>query len=295
MANQALFAQFQKCLRYKQAPSWQKPLLNPVRFARNQWRYRKSITNRGELSEVSVFHHRPFTIVNGETVSEHLAAYGVYEEGLTEGFLRLIQPGQVVVDIGMHLGYYATLFARLVSESGAVHAFEPTPSTREIASRNLGQFRQVAVHPFAVWNCAQQITFNDFGTAWMAFNSFTDARMENGPPAPRQYAVETVTLDAFRQRLQRKIDVVKIDAESAEEQILAGAEGLLRSDQPLVTIEVGDLGDSRSSRHLIEVLRGQGYHPWELAGHKFVRHHAKESYEYGNLIFATASLDLGRR
>lgn len=295
MANQALVAKFQNCLRYKQAPSWQKPLLNPVRFARNQWRYRKSIANRGELSEVRVFHHYPFTIVNGETVSEHLAAYGVYEEELTEAFLRLIQPGQVVVDIGMHLGYYASLFARLVGESGAVHAFEPTPSTREIARHNLSQFGQVSVHPFAVWNCAQQITFNDFGPAWMAFNSFTNARMENGPPPPRHYAVETVTLDSFRLGLQRKIDLVKVDAESAEEQILAGAQRLLRSDQPLVTIEVGDLGDSQSSRHLIEVLRGLGYQPWELAGGKFVRHHPKERYEYDNLIFATASLDLGSR
>src|SRR5262245_3056484 len=120
-----LWQAFRSCLRYKQAKTWQKPFLNPVRFLRNQWRRRGLVSSApGRLRQVEAFQLSPFTIVDGETVSEAIGAYGVYEENLTEVFLKLVKPGQVVVDIGMHVGYYAALFARLVGPQGFVHAFE---------------------------------------------------------------------------------------------------------------------------------------------------------------------------
>jgi FkbM family methyltransferase len=294
MPEQTLFERFRRCVRYKQAPFWRKLLLSPARFINNQRRYRWGGVPRGEVSAVRAFHLSRFAIVNGEAVSECIAAYGVYEEELTGAFLRLIRPGQVVVDIGMHLGYYTTLFARLVGEAGAVHAFEPTPSTRAIADRNVARFPQVQVHPFAVWHRAETLSFNDYGPTWMAFNSFTNARMEEGPPSPSRFDAPTVTLDSVRQRLKRRIDLVKIDAESAEERILEGAREVLRSDQPLVTLEVGDVGEDRRSRRLIDLMSGLGYAAWEVGGTKLIPHRPRERYSYGNLIFAPIARDLAR-
>lgn len=290
--DQALFEQFRRCVRYKEAPSWKKPLLSPARFISNQRRYRGGGVPRGEVSEVWAFHLPQFAIVNGEAVSECIAAYGVYEEELTGALLRLIRPRQVVVDIGMHLGYYTTLFARLVGDAGAVHAFEPTPSTRAIAARNVGRFAQVQVHPFAVWNCAETLSFNDYGPSWMAFNSFTNARMDEGPPPPRHFVAQTVTLDSVRQRLKRRIDLVKIDAESAEERILEGAQKVLRLDQPLVTLEVGDIGEDQRSRRLIDSMHRLGYAAWEISGENFIPHRRRERYAYNNLLFAPVAGDL---
>jgi hypothetical protein len=123
MSQSDLLTRFQQHLRYKTAPAWRKPLVSPARFLRNQLRKRLySPSQMGRLRVVRTFHCPRFTVVSGEKVSEGIGSYGIYEESLTEAFLHLVEPGQVVVDIGMHLGYYTTLFACLVGPSGEVHA-----------------------------------------------------------------------------------------------------------------------------------------------------------------------------
>lgn len=291
MHEASLQQSLQLCLAYKQAKPWQKPWLDPGRFLRNQIRkYRGSSRAAGELQTVATFHVPRFTVVPGEAVSDEIASYGVFEPELTEAFLRLIKPGQVVVDIGMHLGYYTTLFGILAGKTGQVHAFEPTPSTREIARRNTQAFPQVVVHPFAVWSSIQTITLRDYGPQWMAFNSLSRTRLSEEPAPAKEIEVQTTTLDQFRQTLARPVSLVKIDAESAEREIVRGAKELLARDRPIVSVEVGR--DAGESRRLVEDLIGHSYAPWEFKSGRFIRHEPREAYDYDNLIFAGSSQDL---
>ncbi|MSU20420.1 MAG: FkbM family methyltransferase [Pedosphaera sp.] len=293
MSDATLLQRFHACLHYKQAKPWQKPFLNPRRFARNQMRKRGLVAaDPGALRAVPTFHLPEFTVVSGEFVSEEISSYGLFEPELTEAFLRLVKPGQVVVDIGMHLGYYATLFAVLVGAQGEVHAFEPTPSTREISRRNTSRFAHVTVHPFAVWSSVQTIAFQDFGLRWMAFNSLAQAKIAEAPVPAKQIDVQTITLDQFRHSLGKRVSFVKIDAESAEREILAGARELLGMDQPIVSVEVGDRGGARDSRSLVNDFRELDFAPWEFGSGRFSRHEPREIYDYDNLIFAPARSDL---
>jgi hypothetical protein len=63
--------------------------------------------------------------------------YGYYEGYLTGAILRMIGRGVSFIDVGAHFGYFSLLASRLVGEEGRVHAFEPTPRTFEVHSRNL--------------------------------------------------------------------------------------------------------------------------------------------------------------
>jgi len=293
MTKRQLLDNFRVCLRYKTAKSWQKPGLNPHRFLANQWR--KHGLPRppvGRLRMADAFHLPRFAIVTGEAVSEQIASYGIYEERLTEAFLRLMKPGQVALDIGMHLGYYSTLFAQLVGEEGQVHAFEPTPSTCDLAKRNVGQFPRIIVHSCALWSSVRTLPFHDYGLEWMAFNSFADARLEARLPEPAEIQVNTTTLDQFRSDLGRPVDLVKIDAESAEKEILAGAMRFLKLDRPILTLEVGDFAGNVRSQELLEMLRAEDYHPWEYVAGSFKPHQLQSSYTYDNLILAPAAVDL---
>lgn len=291
MPNTELLNKFRDCLRYKTARSWQKPWINPRRFAANQLRkHHFTSASTGDLRSVPTFHLPAFTIVSGESVSEEIGSYGIYEEPLTEAFLHLVKPDQVVVDVGMHLGYYTTLFAILVGPAGHVHAFEPTPSTREIARQNTSRFRQVTVHPFAVWSSKQKISLHDYGLRWMAFNGLRNARMAVEPS--QEIEVETTTLDTFRQSFGKRISLLKIDAESAEREILRGAKQLLTTDRPILSMEVGDTGDAPESHLLVKDLKDLDYVAWEFRVGRFFRHEAREAYAYDNLLFAPASLDI---
>jgi FkbM family methyltransferase len=288
-----LWNQFRTCVRYQRAPSWKKPLLDPRRFLANQLRrYGLSSTIPASLRRVPSFHLPDFTIVDGEIVSQQILSYGVYETELTEAFLHLVQPGEVVLDIGMHLGYYATLFAVLVGNQGQVHAFEPTPSTRQIALHNTQRFSQIQVHPLAVWSSAGTVVLRDYGPQWMGFNTLTRVKLEKEPTPPKEIEVQTVTLDAFRSSLSRPISLIKIDAESAEREIIRGGRQMLAQDRPLISVEVGDPSDSNESVQLVGDLQSLDYVPWEFTSGRFSRHQLRQRYIYDNLIFAPPSLDL---
>jgi FkbM family methyltransferase len=297
MPDAQLLSRFRTCLRYQQAKSWQKPLLAPRRFVTNQLRKRGLLTRTaGSLSTTATFHLPQFTIVEGELVSQEITSYGMFEPELTEAFLHLVQPGQVVLDIGMHLGYYTTLFAVLVGSKGQVHAFEPTPSTRELAQHNTALFPQVTVHPVAVWSSAGTLTLRDYGLRFMGFNTLVRPKLEEEPAPPKQIDVQTVTLDQFSasRDTAQKIALIKIDAESAERAIIAGAKQLIARDQPIISVEVGDRLESQESRLLNEDLVRLGYTPWEFNGGHFRQHEMRRAYAYGNLIFAPAGVLLSK-
>jgi len=290
MTEKQLMQRFEACMKYSQATPWRKPLLNFRRFFRNQLRKHSiGVAPPGELRTATAFHLDHFTIVNGEGVGEQIASYGVFEGNLTEAFLRLVKPGQVVVDVGMHLGYYTTLFACLVGNEGEVHGFEPTPTTREIAAANVRLFSNVRVHPYAVWSSAQSLQLRDYGLKRMAFNSLTAGPPDNHSPPPKLIEVQTITLDDFRRKLGRPISLIKIDAESAEHEILKGMEGLLKTDLPTVSLEVGDAPGKYPSWKLVQWMRTAGYEPWELGAGAFVRHHPQETYDYDNILFVHPS------
>jgi FkbM family methyltransferase len=293
MAEDEILARFQSCLRYHKARPWKKPLLNPVRFLGNQFRkYGLDFRRPGSVHPVRAFHFPQFNIVQGELVSEQIASYCLFEPELTEAFLHLIGPGEVVMDIGMHLGYFATLFAVLVGQRGEVHAFEPTPATREIGKLNTRRFPQIKVHPLAVWSSARTLILRDYGLHWMGFNSVTKIKLDQEPATPKEIEVRTVTLDAFSSDLGKRIALLKIDAESAEREIVAGGKALIERDRPLISVEVGDQSASKESRLLVNDLTALGYVPWEFGAGGFRRHEPRERYSYDNLIFAPADREL---
>lgn len=297
MPDAELLERFRECLQYQQAKSWQKPLLSPRRFALNQLRKFGLLSSKpGELGVVPTFHMPEFTIVQGEMISQEIASYSLFEPELTEAFLQLVQPGQVVVDIGMHLGYYATLFAVLVGPQGQVHAFEPTPSTRELALHNTRRFPQIRVHPLAMWSAVRTLALRDYGLRWMGFNTLARPKLDAEPSEAKEIEVQAITLDDFAASMAKdqKVALVKIDAESAERDIVRGGQQFLRQHRPLVSVEVGDRTGSHDSRLLVDDLAALGYAPWEFHEGQFSRHLPQESYTYGNLIFAPGDLELAR-
>ncbi len=67
---------------------------------------------------------------------------GRYELSETEFVKAELQPGDVAVDIGANIGYYALLFATLVAPHGRVVAFEPVPFLYDALTRSVRENRR---------------------------------------------------------------------------------------------------------------------------------------------------------
>ena len=95
----------------------------------------------------------PFiNLVNEDSVSLHMRMFGEWESLQTELLQSFIQPGDVVVDVGAHIGTHAIGFALSVGSTGTVHAFEAQPGVADVLRLNaeLNGLSNVVVHNAAV-------------------------------------------------------------------------------------------------------------------------------------------------
>jgi FkbM family methyltransferase len=241
---------------------------------------------------VRTFWGEDVTVVLPENVSLSIYRYGVQEYDLSRAFLEYLKPGMTFFDVGAHFGYFTCLASRLVGAGGQVHAFEPTPSTFEILAENASTRPNVRANNLAVFSEATTIQLNDFGVALSAFNSIrAEARMSEEARAKLAPAricdVQAVRLDDYVAQCGATPQAIKIDAESAELEILRGGERVLREIQPAISLEVGDYAvpGVASSSTIVQYLTERGYVPHEWRDGALRRHEARASYAYGNLLF----------
>ena len=287
MAN-SLEQKLEQHLQLPQLPRWRRILRSPMhlfisRVACTASRY-FGITM--PITAKTFFNER-MTVVLPETVSRKIFLYGFFEEGLTRMILQHLKPGMTFFDVGPHFGLFSLLAARILKGTGAVHAFEPTRSSCEILRNNLSGFSNTTVHNVAVWSKDGSISFNDFGLGYSAFNSLYAPRRSNIPKEPDRYEVPTISLDNFARENDTFPDFVKIDAESAEMEILKGMSSMLSTKRPIISIEVGDadVPGAVASKDIVQHILDNGYHAYEAVGNELRPHVIQDQYRYENLLF----------
>lgn len=243
---------------------------------------------KSEHSVTKLFTGDPFHIILPDNISKTTYLTGVFESDDSIAFVNLINQGCTFVDIGAHIGYYSVIAARLVGRTGKVYAFEPTTSTYEITTKNLSPFDHAQVFNTALFDTKGEIVFNDYGIQYMSLNSHQSARIKDVKLTPKKIKVPTDTLDAIAGRCNMRPDVIKIDAESAELQILKGAHRVLTEYEPVVIIELGDFIeiDPQSSVKIIDHMARYGYKAYEFNGEWKLHTKRDELYPSINIYFS---------
>lgn len=158
--------------------------------------------------------------------STHGCWLGSYEFDKQRVFAATIRPGQVVFDIGAHVGFYTLLSARLVGNRGQVWAFEPAARNLHYLRRHLqlNRVQNVQVVEAAVCNTTGSVAFADGPSA-------SEGRISPDGTT----CVTALRLDDFIMEAGvRPPDVLKIDVEGAELDVLQGALSLLTGHKPII-------------------------------------------------------------
>lgn len=175
---------------------------------------------------------------------------------------QLVAPGDVAIDIGANLGYYARPLARRVGGRGRVYAVEPVPVICRVLRRNLRGCANVAVFECALGESSGRITMSNdsvreegyFGTGR---NAVGDAA---APEALRFEARMERGTDLFA-GLER-LDFVKCDVEGYETVVLGQMRPLLERFRPRVLVETGGANRAR----IVALFTELGYRGYTLEG-----------------------------
>ena len=175
---------------------------------------------------------------NDTGFASHVLLDGFWEMWLTIFFARQVKPGMTVIDVGANFGYYTLLFGSLVGSEGRVYAVEPNPRVvaklRRTISLN-GLAGRTAIIEAAAGNSDDETTlFVPHGEP--KNGTVVGGRSEVPDGSGALYNVPRIRLDRLAATVPR-IDLVKIDAEGAEQDIVAGMAGILRRDKPLLLLE----------------------------------------------------------
>ena len=176
---------------------------------------------------------------------------GSYEPEQTAAFLKAVQPGSVVYDVGAHYGYYSLLASHLAGANGRVIALEPSP-------RNLAVLRK-----HIELNRAVNITVLETALGDHQGEARFDNRAGSGvghlsPEGP--LTVKLTTLDALGREFPAP-NVLKIDVEGAEEAVLLGGREMIVKGKPAIFLSTHGPALAENCSRL---LRGFGYSLREL-------------------------------
>jgi FkbM family methyltransferase len=183
----------------------------------------------------------------------HLFFFGLHELDVDWLCRRLLQSGNVFLDIGACYGYHALTAARRVGPRGVVYAIEPQPDVFETLRGNArhNEITNIELENFALSDQIETLQLQRFSDLDMGHTS--SGHLQH--PVSQVFSCPAVTLDEYiKQKLIQRVTLAKLDVEGAELKILRGARALLGGlNPPMWIVEVNT-----------ETANACGYHPRDL-------------------------------
>lgn len=178
-----------------------------------------------------------FIDTRDEGFGSHLLLDGFWEGWLTCFLIERLKPGMVFADIGANFGYYSVLGADRVGPTGRVIAAEPNPAAASLLRKSL------AVNGLSGSAHVVEAAISDGAAAeaWLQVPEHEpkNAHLVGAPPAEnaeRVIKVAVLSGDALLAGFGR-VDIIKIDAEGAEDMIVRGLERTIAKHRPQMIVE----------------------------------------------------------
>lgn len=166
-------------------------------------------------------------------------------------YLRSINKGNVIFDIGANIGNFTKLFSILCGNKGEVHCFEPIPETYHALLRGVNHLKNVRPQNIAAGHTNSRMPMSydssDSEKASLSQTNNTD-----------KCEVEVIRLDDYISKLDlKRLDFVKCDVEGYELEALEGMKLSLRAFLPQICLEVTVSYQKRIK--IVNLLKSLGY------------------------------------
>jgi FkbM family methyltransferase len=207
----------------------------------------------------------------GDVIPLAVHLFGVLEENLSYWCDRCLAPGDLVVDVGAHVGYFSLLASRLVGASGEVVAIEASPTTFVRLQGNLALNAHAAnVRPVcAVAGDIPGVRAVFRGPAHSTGLTSVRARSQIGNRFEADVAQAPLATLLSPDEIAR-VRLIKIDVEGAEFEVLEGLTAVIE-DLPArceIVVETSEdwqyRGRQASVQDLIAWFDARGFHAYLL-------------------------------
>ena len=171
-----------------------------------------------------------------DTDSLHLIQINPHGSFLMEVMKEHIKEGDVVLDIGAHIGYYTVLFNDWVGPDGRVHAFEPNPELWDVLSDNITLNKSSST---TAWRLALGDISGD-RIFYINEDKPVDGRLFRGDIEHlKPIFVETSTLDEWvvKHYNNKPVNFIKLDVQGSEGLVLEGMEECLQTPNLKIVLE----------------------------------------------------------
>lgn len=161
-------------------------------------------------------------------VEESIYYTGTYEKGTLHVLKKILNKGDLFIDVGANIGLMSIYASSLVSDTGRVVAFEPNPTTMEILKSNIemNDIANIETSDYAIGNSEQASKIYERRDLNRGCASLIETENE-----AEIYDIQIIPLSNYF-ATQECIALIKIDIEGYELEALEGAKDILLGKAP---------------------------------------------------------------
>ena len=215
-----------------------------------------------------------------------------YEFESTKIWVELARKSKVIFDVGAYTGLYSLLAARVNSEA-EIFAFEPICLHYDRLKKN------IAINNFNNIMPVKKIVSNKVGVEKLklTYSSLLQASASiinkfKIKDIKEEVILDSITIDFFvKEKNIKKVDLVKIDVETAEPLVLSGMRETVQKYYPTFIIEV--LPHKRVEDFLQEFFSSYGYIWYWLTDKGPIKKEVVKgdsTYRFSNYLFSRTAL-----
>jgi FkbM family methyltransferase len=166
--------------------------------------------------------------------------------------------GDIVIDIGAHIGRYTITSSKQIGNTGKVVAIEADPDNFELLKRNIALNNLTNVLPlnYAVFSTRTRIKLYE-QSASAKYNS---VMLTRAAKTKNYVEVNADTLDSIlKHNGINQVNWIKIDVEGAEFEVLKGSAETLSRENISLLVEVHNIKDPSHYRNIVDFLNHHNY------------------------------------